>query len=198
MSGELTGLACAWMLWCALHSLLAWPPLAAAGKRRLGRAQGAYRLLYNLFALASLAPVIVLYSQIDGPALVVWPDAMRPLLWVAHGLALWLLLAGSRAYSMSEFLGITRLQESRHAAPRRLAVSGILGRVRHPWYLAALLLLWSRDLAARDLVTATLLSVYLWLGSVFEERRLIKEFGAAYRRYQSSVPRFWPRLRKHR
>jgi len=198
MSSALTGLAGAWILWCALHSLLAWPPLVTACKRRLGRFTGASRMLYNLFALVSLTPVVWLFIQSGGPALLAWPDGLEPLLWAARGLSLWLMLAGARAYSMPEFLGFAQLQESHCAAPRRLATSGILGHIRHPWYLAALILLWCRDLAARDLVTAALLSGYLWLGTVFEERRLVMEFGAAYRHYQSAVPRFWLRLRRRR
>jgi len=67
-------------------------------------------------------------------------------------------------------------------------LTGVLRHLRHPWYLAGLLLLWGRDLAARDLVTATLLSGYLYLGSVLEERRLLAEFGDRYRRYQRAVP----------
>jgi protein-S-isoprenylcysteine O-methyltransferase Ste14 len=38
-------------------------------------------------------------------------------------------------------------------------------------------------------------TIYLYVGSIFEERRLIAEFGDDYRKYQQQVPRFipWPR-----
>jgi protein-S-isoprenylcysteine O-methyltransferase Ste14 len=45
-------------------------------------------------------------------------------------------------------------------------------------------------------VTALLLSAYLWLGSVLEERRLTAAFGDDYRHYQSAVPRFLPSFRR--
>ena len=188
-------LAGAWIVWCALHSLLAWPPLAALLARYLGAGQ---RLCYNLFALVSLIPVALLYASAAGPLLVVWPEWLRPLQWLARALALWLFLAGARAYAMGEFLGLSQLRPGPVHPPRALVTAGILGRLRHPWYLAALLLLWCRDLAARDLLSAVLLSGYLWLGSVLEERRLAAEFGDAYRRYRASVPRFWLRWRRRR
>ena len=193
-------LGCAWVLWCGAHSLFAHPTVKASVRRLLGRWQVYYRLLYNLLALASLLPVLLLYRQAAGPALLVWPDWLWPLPWIMHGLALWLLLAGARAYDMRRFLGFEALargpaQEGKAAEP--LVLTGVLRHLRHPWYLAGLLLLWGRDLAARDLVTATLLSGYLYLGSVLEERRLLAEFGDRYRRYQRAVPRFLPRFRRH-
>jgi protein-S-isoprenylcysteine O-methyltransferase Ste14 len=35
--------------------------------------------------------------------------------------------------------------------------------------------------------------VYFWIGSIFEERKLVREFGDAYRDYQHRVPRLLPR-----
>jgi protein-S-isoprenylcysteine O-methyltransferase Ste14 len=36
------------------------------------------------------------------------------------------------------------------------------------------------------------LSLYLYIGSLFEERRFLLEFGAAYQAYQQKVPRLFP------
>jgi len=196
----LLALGCAWVLWCGAHSLLAHATVKASARRLLGRWQGYYRLLYNLLALASLLPVLLLYRQAAGPALLLWPDWLWPLPWVMRGLALWLLLLGACAYDMRRFLGFEALarwsgEENETADP--VVMTGILQYLRHPWYLAGLLLLWGRDLAARDLVTAILLSGYLYLGSVLEERRLVEKFGDRYRRYQRQVPRFLPRCRRH-
>lgn len=201
MSDPPLALGCAWLLWCGAHSLLAHPAVKGCLQRRLGRWQGYYRLLYNLLAIATLLPVVTIYLEASGPVLVAWPDWLAPLPWVMRGLALWLLLAGARAYGMRRFLGLDPLtpgKTTRTAAGEPLVVTGILQYLRHPWYSAGLLLLWGRDLAARDLVTAILLSGYLYLGSVLEERRLVAEFGDRYRRYQREVPRFLPRCRRFR
>jgi protein-S-isoprenylcysteine O-methyltransferase Ste14 len=37
--------------------------------------------------------------------------------------------------------------------------------------------------------------VYFWIGSIFEERKLVREFGDTYRDYQRRVPRLLPRLK---
>jgi protein-S-isoprenylcysteine O-methyltransferase Ste14 len=194
-------LGCAWLLWCGVHSLLAHPMVKDCLQRRLGRWQGYYRLLYNLLAMATLLPVGSIYLKASGPVLVAWPAWLAPLPWVMRGLALWLLLAGARAYGMRRFLGLEPLvhrPSQRTEAGEPLVVTGILQYLRHPWYLAGWLLLWGRDLAARDLVTAVLLSGYLYLGCVLEERRLVAEFGDRYRLYQRAVPRFLPRCRRLR
>ena len=36
-------------------------------------------------------------------------------------------------------------------------------------------------------------NVYFFIGSIFEERKLVREFGDAYRAYQQRVPRLLPR-----
>jgi protein-S-isoprenylcysteine O-methyltransferase Ste14 len=42
------------------------------------------------------------------------------------------------------------------------------------------------------LTTYLLFTLYFYFGSVFEERRLLAEFGEAYQDYQRRVPRFIP------
>ncbi len=198
MPAHLAALGGAWVLWCTLHSLLAWPPLVVHVRRRLGSGGRYYRLLYNLVAVATLLPVIAIYLRVNGSLLFLWPEWSRPLLWVVRGLALGLMVAGARVYSMADFLGCSGRSAELAGQPGALVIKGVLGVVRHPWYLAGFLLLWSRDLAARDLVTAILLSIYLWVGTLFEERRLLAEYGERFRRYQNTVPRFWPRFRRPR
>jgi protein-S-isoprenylcysteine O-methyltransferase Ste14 len=198
MAGHLLTLGGAWISWCVLHSLLAWPSIVVAIKQKMGRGQSAYRVIYNLTALASLVPVAFIYEKSLGPVWIAWPTWLRPLLWLLRGLAFVLLLAGARVYPLRDFLGFPPGNGEPVTASRRLVVAGVLKHVRHPWYLAGLLLLWSRDLAGRDMVTAIVLSAYLWIGSILEERRLISLFGDDYRYYQSKVPRFLPRICRRR
>jgi methanethiol S-methyltransferase len=70
--------------------------------------------------------------------------------------------------------------------------SGVLGVVRHPWYLAVLILLWARDQSLSGLIINMILSVYLVIGTFLEERKLILEFGDKYRVYQLQVSMFIP------
>ncbi len=197
-------LALAWGIWCSLHSLLIHPPVEQRLAAALGRWQESYRLFYNLFALLTLAPVGILYFVADPRPVLLWPPWLQPLQWLCWGAVAALTYAAARVYDMPTFLGIRHLRRSGDArggaetsGDAGLAMTGILSRSRHPWYLAGFLLLWSRDLAARDLVTSCLLTVYLLIGIWLEERKLLRRFGDAYQAYRQQVPMLW-RLRRTR
>ena len=55
------------------------------------------------------------------------------------------------------------------------------------------MLLWlSPVMTLNLLVTYLLISLYFYIGSIYEERRLLAEFGAAYQAYRRCVPRLIP------
>ena len=74
----------------------------------------------------------------------------------------------------------------------RLRLSPLHRYVRHPWYSAALVWVWTRDMDPARLLSALLISAYLVFGSRLEEAKLIIEFGEAYRRYRARVPGLVP------
>lgn len=186
------------MVWCLFHSLLIHPPVEQRLERLLGRRRHVWRLLYNLIALASLVPVGMVYLQAQATPLLEWPAWLNPLQWTCWLAAIALILAGARAYDTGSFLGLKQWRDGRTDAPSRdlaedtgFVTTGIMRHSRHPWYLAGLLLLWSRDLSARGLVTSLVLTVYLLAGILLEERKLVRRFGQAYRQYQRNVPMLW-------
>jgi protein-S-isoprenylcysteine O-methyltransferase Ste14 len=66
--------------------------------------------------------------------------------------------------------------------------------VRHPLYLFMILMIWScPDLTSDRLLFNGLWTVWIAIGSIFEERDLVSEFGNAYREYQRKVPMLIPR-----
>jgi protein-S-isoprenylcysteine O-methyltransferase Ste14 len=107
-----------------------------------------------------------------------------------------LFYAGSRHYDLKQFLGVRQVSEHESAKgltkSGALDTSGVLGVVRHPWYFAGILIIWVRPLDPAALVTNAVLTAYLVVGTFLEERKLIAEFGDAYRKYQSKVPMFLP------
>jgi len=54
------------------------------------------------------------------------------------------------------------------------------------------LLLWAQDLDAARLVVNGVLTVYILVGTLLEERKLVHEFGETYARYQERVSMFVP------
>jgi methanethiol S-methyltransferase len=185
-------LVAAWVLWCGLHSWLARPVVRAGLEQRLPFLAGFYRLLYNLFAAVSLFPLAWWQlQQPPGRPLVVWSGHWKLLQaggWVA---ALALFWGGVRSYPLGEFLGLP-LRPPTTPTPPPLVTGGVLNVVRHPWYLAALLVIWGRNLDRLELVIALLLSAYLVFGAHLEERRLLKLYGPTYRAYQRQVAAWLP------
>jgi protein-S-isoprenylcysteine O-methyltransferase Ste14 len=82
--------------------------------------------------------------------------------------------------------------------PTRMAftVAGPYRWVRHPLYLFMILMIWScPDLTRDRLLFNFLWTVWIVIGSYFEENDLIVEFGEAYREYQKKVPMLVPLLK---
>ena len=187
----------AWTLWCALHSGLIARPVTEALRRRLGARFGYYRLLYNAFSAASLLPLAALHWWLMGPLLLRYRGAWMLLAIVLNAVAALLFVLGAKAYGMADFLGLRsaraawRGEDAEEKAP--FASAGVLRWVRHPWYLAGILVLWGHDLDAPGLAAAIILTLYLLFGAWLEERKLVATYGEAYRAYQREVPMLIPR-----
>ncbi len=74
-------------------------------------------------------------------------------------------------------------------------LGGVYRLVRHPLMTGLLVCFWSaRTMTAGRLLFAAGMSVYIVVGTMFEERDLIATFGVRYQRYVSEVPAFLPSL----
>ena len=104
--------------------------------------------------------------------------------------------AGARVYDMSYFLGLSQwrnFRQQKKSSSLPFHSDGILAHIRHPWYSGGIALLWSIG-ACTDvyLLTRTLLTAYILLGTVLEETRLVKELGGQYIVYRRQVPMLIP------
>jgi protein-S-isoprenylcysteine O-methyltransferase Ste14 len=191
-------LALFWALWCTLHSLLASTWVTIRVRKLWGRRFAWFRLFYNLFALFSLVPILVWSTSLPYGPVLTWPGPWKWVRALCLVLAAGLLLAGARVYPLGEFLGVRQLRglfgggTTQAGEEERLVKTGILGVIRHPWYLAVLILLWSRNLSPQDLVTSGILSLYVQIGARIEEERLLKEFGEEFRQYRREVSMILP------
>jgi protein-S-isoprenylcysteine O-methyltransferase Ste14 len=93
-------------------------------------------------------------------------------------------------------LGIRPLANHLRSMPSQpcpFAVGGAYRFVRHPLYLAILVLFWSNpDMTADRLLFDGLWTAWIVVGTFLEEADLIAELGDAYRSYQRSVPMLVP------
>jgi len=101
-----------------------------------------------------------------------------------------LFVLAARRYDMKIFLGLAPMEGG--ISSQGLDTGGVLALVRHPWYLAGLLLVWSRDLTLADVLVNLVICAYLWIGSILEERKLVRVYGEVYRHYQRRVPMLVP------
>jgi protein-S-isoprenylcysteine O-methyltransferase Ste14 len=68
--------------------------------------------------------------------------------------------------------------------------------VRHPLYTAGLLFIWLTPIMTLNtLVVFIAATVYILVGAFFEERKLEREFGQAYREYKAATPMLIPGLK---
>jgi len=186
-----------WMGYCALHSALISTTFTDFVKRTLGERSRYHRIFFNLFSVASIIPLLI-YSRSASSGiepLFAWEGTLRIVKYALIGAAAILILAVGSRYSMSRFLGIEQIRGRAGRGMTEgggLDSSGILGVIRHPWYAAVFILLWAGDLTPSKIIINVILSGYLVIGTLLEERKLVLEFGNQYRKYQAEVSMFIP------
>lgn len=76
--------------------------------------------------------------------------------------------------------------------------TGVFSRVRHPIYLAEILLYFGLLVISPSLAGAAVMlaaAVFLYVISRYEEKLLLQRFGADYADYMKAVPMWFPRIR---
>ena len=195
-------LAALWILWCTLHSFLIAQGVTSHLKRSFGDRFRYYRVFFNLVSVGTLIPVLVYSVSLRTGPFFNWSGIWRVVQLLLTLSALGLFYAGGRHYDLAQFLGIRQVSEHESAMgltdTGMLDTSGILGVIRHPWYAGGILIIWARPLDMAAVVTNTVLTMYLLVGTILEERKLVQQFGDEYRDYQERVPMFFPGGRRQK
>jgi len=192
----MTPLALLWSGWCIVHSLLITETVNSWIRKKGGILQGLYRIFYILFAILSLVPVLWYQYQLPEQLLFSWPGPWHILQGLLLCYASLMFYGGTRVYDTNFFLGISqwrRYRQNQNITPLPFSCRGILRYVRHPWYSGGIAFLWGLGpITDVNLVVRSILSLYLVIGTLLEERKLIRELGPPYRRYCSRVPMLIP------
>jgi protein-S-isoprenylcysteine O-methyltransferase Ste14 len=181
-----------------VHSWLASQRMKDWARRTLGpSSERWYRLAYNLLAGLALLPLL--------PMLVWLPDRVLytlPVPWLWLALLGQLMAAAGILYGLWQtniwhFLGLCQFLDmpldGREDCKPPLVVFGLYRWMRHPLYFWGLVFIWlTPQMTVNRLALFAVFSVYLYVGTFFEERRLVTEFGDDYRKYQRQVPRLVP------
>ena len=189
----------AWAAFAVFHSLTVSEGYERRVRRRIGdEAFEAYhRLAFTAYSVVAFV-LLLLYLRIvpDQP---LYRLAGIPRL-VFHAIQL-----GGFAFllwtpwDLKEFLGFRQWERHRKGEVREEGQAGRLftgrayGVVRHPLYLGCSVILLFHPVQTRNSAISTAMIVlYFYVGTFFEERRLVARFGEAYSAYQRKVPRFLP------
>ena len=188
-------LAFTWLLYGAIHSLMASNYFKNFAVKILGKYFRFYRLIYNFLAFILLIPVFVMQFSTIKETL--WQVSVyQPV--IGKFISVWgaiLIATALQGYDLSEFSG---LDFNKSQEKNEFKNDGLLKYMRHPIYFGILLLVWGMfiaDASTRSLAGAIAVTIYLFVGIYFEEKKLIEIFGEKYKRYQQDVPMLIPFLR---
>lgn len=179
------------------HSVMARDPFKRALERWVPGSLE--RSTYVLASGATLSLVYWLWRPIPAVLWDVTGGTLGVAAWVAFasglGLAVWATFALSHFHLFGVAQVAAYVQAREH--PRMLLRRTVLYRiVRHPMTAGLLLLLWSTPrMTLGHLVFTGGMTVYSLMGTVLEERDLLRRFGESYRRYRREVPALLPMLR---
>lgn len=157
------------------------------------------RTVYVLASSLALGLLIVFWQPI--PVLVwqfdSWPGA--DLLWALYAAGWLLVVASTYMIDHFELFGLRQVWRRIRGLPEPgefLRMPGMYRFVRHPLYLGWLTVFWATPaMSAGHLLFAAGMSAYILIGMAYEERDLLRSFGAAYRDYRARVPALIPGLK---
>jgi protein-S-isoprenylcysteine O-methyltransferase Ste14 len=159
-----------------------------------------YRLFYNA---GSLILLYLIYQSLPKPRVIIY-DLPRPfdlVILIPQFLSLAGIFWTFKYFSLKEFLGISQIfrwfnneyDKAEFDEKLTLKIEGPYKFCRHPLYLFSILFLVFRPEMDLFYLTALICIIaYLYAGSIYEEKKLVRRFGMLYTNYQNSVPRIFP------
>jgi protein-S-isoprenylcysteine O-methyltransferase Ste14 len=155
----------------------------------------AHSAIYALVSGIVLVAVVLLWQP--GPTMLIELHGLGR--WVARGfffLAVAGMAWGASALNAFDPYGVRPIKSRLSGTPLPTAPFSLGGPylwVRHPLYFFVLVMLWSCPDLSTDRVLFNLLwSIWIFIGTVLEEKDLVSDFGDDYRRYQQQVPMLIP------
>lgn len=148
-----------------------------------------YRLLYNIIAILTLAPIIAVLARSYNDVLNMH-IVLRILGVIILLFGMWVQKVSFNFFSKKVFWGIEVADDSDWP----LVTDGLYKTVRHPLYFGALMIFWSLVLIFPNiyfLSFSIISTIYIWIGSRLEENKLIN-YHPEYKKYRAEVPSVIP------
>lgn len=186
-----------WTAYVTLHSFLISIRFTNLVSRILKKYYAFYRLFYVVISFVLLIPLISYTSQLDDTIIISYEPPLSVIRYILiAGSLLFFFWAFFFNYDSLSFFGIRQIinfgKQDKTNKPEGIKRNGLLGITRHPMYLALIVYLWCQTFRMIDIITNMLLTVYVIIGTILEERKLVLEFGEEYIKYQREVPMLIP------
>ena len=193
MSGNHYLLIVLWIVYYVVHSIAAATSVKEFFLEKW-KDDGLYRLIYSLFAFITLGGILFFQYSFSSPHLFSLNRLifLPIILGVLPGLVIMFISIKKYFVALS---GIRKVMGESEIV--ELKVNGIHKLVRHPLYSGTILFVWGLFFIfpyLNNLICVVLLTLYVWVGVLFEENKLMLVFGEQYEKYSREVPRFFPRL----
>lgn len=200
--GDATGIAVATNLlllglFAVQHSVMARPGFKQLWTRIVPKP-----IERSTYVLASALVLFLLVWQWRGIDTVVWnveQPALRAMIWAVFALG-WLLVPFAAALiNQFDLVGTRQVWlhlQGQEYEPLPFGVPLFYKHVRHPLYIGWMIAFWAiPTMTVGHLLFAAVLTAYMVLAAIVEERDLVNHFGPVYQEYRQHVPMFVPRLR---
>jgi len=185
------------VLYAVVHSWLATLGVKKKARKFFGpNTDRWYRLAYNIFAGISFLPILFLLAVLPDQRVYLVRTPWVVLFGLGQLVGVVVIILGIWQTDAWHFIGIKQIFNGQeHPQNQELNIRGLYGWVRHPLYTGGLIFIWFSPVMTVNLLALfTILTLYLVIGAKLEEKRLIHEYGPAYREYQLRVPMLLPKL----
>jgi len=183
-----------------VHSVFASNRVKIFFRKTFGKLIAFYRLLFNVFALVGL---YLIWDLAPHPPLQIYklPPPFDYLILIPQLISLIGMMWCFKYVCFKEFIGLNQIDrylkneysENDLDENYTLRIAGPYKYSRHPIYFCSIIFLLFR--AEMDLFYLTMFitfTLYFYIGSHYEEKKMLSLFGDDYRNYQQKVPRIFP------
>jgi methanethiol S-methyltransferase len=186
-----------WSAYCFLHSYLISIRFTTLMTRWLKNYYSFYRLAYVTISILLFIPLLKWTAGLHDPVMIVYPfpwSIVRYMLLTSSLIMFfWAFFFDYDALSFFGFRQMLKFGKNETADPtEKFKVSRLLGITRHPMYFALIVYLWCQTFTVSDIIVHIVLTIYVIIGTVLEENKLLLEFGDRYVHYQQQVPMLIP------
>jgi len=185
-----------WISYFIIHSLLASDKVKRGINTNFPGFTHVYRVFYNISATIMLFPMFYFVYFVPSAQIVKWNGFFAV---IANLLAVAALAGFIYSFKFYRGMDISGIAQYKNKTPEAnvFVISPLHRFVRHPWYFFAIIIIWTRDMNAYFLLSASLMTAYFFIGSYFEEQKLKLHLGNRYAQYMTKVPGIIPSFKRY-